>query len=134
MRKSEAILEYNFTKDEEQSLFFCEIANWCWGKWGMNFDKIIAKNIRYIPTYNLEKKKKFLKDLKRICVEHDVDFRLKLWFYKSNYKFAKKIYKLMKSWTTFKERFWVAFLCFTLLCKYWRKFYSVKENQWQNTQ
>jgi hypothetical protein len=44
----------------------------------MNFDKIIAKNIRYIPTYNLEKKKKFLKDLKRICVEHDVDFRLKL--------------------------------------------------------
>ena len=121
------ILTYKFTPFEESALMECEIANWCWWKWWVDFDEIIARNISYIPKYDPNKKKKFFQDLKRICIEHDVDFRLKLWFVKSNYRFAKKIFLLMKSWTTLKERFVIALICFFLLCRFWKKFYYLKK-------
>lgn len=124
MRTITKILDYDLSSYEKEALLSCWIANGCGWKGGTNFDKILKDNIKYFPWYDPKKANRLLQDLKEICIEHDVDFRFKKGFYSSNYIFAKKIFKLLKKWVSFRRRFWLTLLVFILLCKYWRKFYS----------
>ena len=120
------ILEYNLTDSEKEFLFLSWIINWCGWKWWTNFDKIIKDNITVIPWFDKKKANKLYKNIRSICYEHDIDFRFKRWFYKSNYKMAKKLYKLL-FWAKFTHRMSLFFICFYLLCKYGKRFYYIKK-------
>ena len=126
MRSIDKILEYSLTKQELGALFYWEIVNGCWWKWGISFDKILKDNLEIIPWFGKKKSEKLYEDIRMICVEHDIDFRFSKGFYKSNYKFASKIYKLLH-WAKFSHRFSIKFICFFLLCKYWKAFYFIKK-------
>ena len=128
MKTIRKILDYDLSSYEIDALISCEIVNWCWWKWWFNFDKVIEQNIEIIPWFNQKKSKKFFDDLRMICIEHDIDFRFKKWFYFSNYVFANKLYKLIrwskkKKWATRRQAFSVSLIAFVLLCKYWKQFY-----------
>lgn len=125
MRTIKSILEYNLTNSEKNHLYMCWITNGCWWKGWKNFDKILKDNIEFIPWFNKNKADKLYKDIREICFEHDIEFRFKKWFYKSNYRMAKKLYKLLY-WAKFSQRFSIVFICFILLSKYWKKFYYTK--------
>ena len=126
MKTINTILEYNLTSEEITCLEEAWIVNWCGCKWWVNFDKILRDNLEIIPWFDKKKAFNLFTDIKLICFEHDVQFRLWLWFYKSNYKFAKKIYKLLY-WCPFKYRFSVAWICFILLNRFWKEFYFTKK-------
>ena len=120
------ILEYNLTSEEISCLEEAQIINWCGGKWWQDFNKILQDNIEIIPWFNKEKAFKLFTDIKLICFEHDIEFRFKKGFHMSNYRFAKKIYKLFH-WCPFKYRFSIAWICFVLLNRYWKEFYFSKK-------
>ena len=128
MRAIDNILEYNLTEREKYYLVTSNIINWCWAKWWVNFDKTIKQNIKIIPWFNKEKWDNLFQDIREVCYEHDIEFRFKKWFLKSNYKFAKKLYKLLRGsknkWITKKQAFWVSFIAFILLTKYWKEAYE----------
>lgn len=123
MRTIKKILEYNLNKKEKYNLEKCYIINWCWAKWWQNFDKIIKNNIEIIPNFNKSKKYKLYQDIREICFEHDIDYRFQKWFYKANYKMARRLYKLLH-WAKFSHRFSVKIICFVLLSKYWKAAYK----------
>jgi hypothetical protein len=127
MRTIGKITTYQLTDQEIKALYYWEIINWCWGKWGVNFDTILKQNIQLIPGFNEQKSEQLMQDIRMICFEHDIDFRFWNWFYKANYRFAKKMFKLL-TWATPKQRLWIAALCFYFLNKYGRKFYYIKIN------
>jgi hypothetical protein len=129
MKTIEKITTYQLTDKEIQWLYYSEIVNGCWWKWGVNFDTILKQNIQLIPGFNEHKSEQLMQDIRMICFEHDIDFRFKKWFYKANYRFAKKMFKLL-TWATPKQRFWIAALCFYFLNKYGRKFYYIKKKSW----
>ena len=126
MKKINSILEYKLTSFEIEALQQWEIINWCGGKWWQDFNKILEDNLELIPWFNKKKAKNLYLDIKLICYEHDLQFRLWLWFYKSNYKFAKKIFKLLH-WCPYKYRFSIAWICFVLLNRFWKEFYFSKK-------
>jgi len=124
MRKVIQLLEYNMTSDEKEALLSIWIINWCWWKWWVNFSEKLNDYIVLLPKYNQEKWRKLIEDIKEFCHEHDIDYRFKKWFYYANYKFAYKIFKLLKSWVCLNDRIWLFILVFTLLNKYWEKYYK----------
>lgn len=131
MKTIEKILEYNLTKEEQEALLSCGIINGCWGQWGFNFDKFIDDNICLIPWFKENKKKKFFADLKEICYEHDLDFRLKRGFFYSNFKFVRKIYLLItrakKKWAKKRHAFVWTSVLFILMNRHWKEFYNPKK-------
>jgi hypothetical protein len=126
MKTINTILEYNLTSEEIAYLEEAQIINWCGGKWWVNFDKILKDNLEIIPWFDKDKAENLYLDIKLICLEHDLQFWLWLWFLKSNYKFAKKIYKLLH-WCPLKYRLSIALICLALLNRFWKEFYFVKK-------
>lgn len=130
MRTINNILEYNLTEAEIGYLFISWIINWCWAKWWIDFDKILEDNIRIIPEFDDDKAEQLFKDIKSICYEHDIDFRFQKWFYKSNYRFAKKLYRLLREaeveWVTRKQACWVSMVALVLLNRYWKEAYKIR--------
>lgn len=129
MRTIDTILEYNFNPLEIEGLLSSGIINGCGWSWGFKFDNIvpiIIEEIKKIKGFNPKKLEKFINDVKKICYEHDIDFRLKRGFYYSNFKFAFKLYKLLKKWVSRKKRIWIAFFAFTLLNIWGKKYYFLK--------
>jgi hypothetical protein len=124
MSTIKSILEYNFTEEHKEALLSAWIVNWCGGEWAFRFDDFIETNIGTLPYFDMKKKRRLLQDLKEICYEHDADFFFKKGFYISNYKMARKVYKLFH-WVTWKIRFTTCLALFILLCRYGKRFYRV---------
>jgi len=131
MRTIDKILEYKLIPLEIHSLESAWIINGCWAKWWQSFDEILKFNISEIPWFDEKESTDLYEDIRYICFEHDIDYRFQKWFCKSNYKFARKIYKLLtlcKAWRV--KRRWafdVALIAFTLLQKFWKKAYLVNK-------
>ena len=126
MRTIKKILSYNLTIIEKEALLEARIINGCWGKGSFNFDKVLKDNIKLFPGYNQLKLSALLSDLKEICFEHDLDYRLSRGFIRSNFKMSVKVFKLFRRWVSFKRRFSLALVIFIILSKYWKKFYILK--------
>lgn len=122
MRTIDYILEYNLTEHEKTCLFQCWIINGIGGEW-QNIEKILMENISLIPSYDDSNAKQLIEDIRCIADEHDIQYRLKLWFYLSNYKFAKKLFHLLH-WSWYK-RFAISAIAFIILNRFWKKFYFV---------
>ena len=124
MRKINKILQYNFSNIETEHLIASWIANWCWWKWWISFGTIVRDNIASIPWFDKDKFWLLWDDIPKICIEHDFDYRIQAWFIRSNYRMWKKLYKLLKRWAWKRKAFWIWLIVFTLLSKYWKKYYN----------
>ena len=99
------------------------ICNWCgWQGW-FNFSDFIEK-IKSFENFDKNEFENLKKDLRRLCNEHDLDYFLQKWFYKSNLIFAFQVTRLIKSWTTFWEKIIVLFTLTFVLNKFWKKYYK----------
>lgn len=128
MRTIQKILRYNFSEEKKKELLEKKIINGCWGKWWINFDKIIHDNIVYVPFFFHDKAESLFKDIRELCFEHDYDFYL--WgsiftFLKANFIFAKWVF-VLTSWTRIKYRITLFFIVFLLLCRFWAKYFTFK--------
>ena len=103
------------------------IINGCWGKWWINFSKIIKNNLEDFKNYKKEKYSELFEDIERLCAEHDLDYHKQKWFRKSNFIFAFNLFRLIRSWTSFLERLMIFFVIYFLLNKYWKKYYFSQE-------
>lgn len=124
MSKIKKILEYNLKEYEVSCLRECEIINWCWWKWGVDFWKIVQRLMEELKWFDIDHFSKLWEDFTMICNEHDLDFRLQRWFFKSNFKMWLKVYKLVKWWAWKWEAFFLASTIFSLLQKYWKQYYE----------
>ena len=120
-RTIDSLLEYHFTEEEKQALLSCWIANGIGGS-GNNIEKTILALVEQIPWYDPDKAQSLVSDIKELSFEHDIQFRLKLGFYISNYKFARKLYYLTH-WGKAKK-FLVFLSVLYTLNKYWKPFYN----------
>ena len=125
MKTINKILEYNLTEIEIFKLQESWIINWCGWKWWQDFDKILKDNIEFLPWFNKWKSEKLYSDIRAICFEHDIDFRFKKWFYKSNFKMAKKLFLLL-AWAKISHRISISIITFYFLSRYWKNFYYTK--------
>lgn len=121
MRTIDNILEYHLLDHEKTCLYQCGIINGIWGQ-GKNIEAILLANIELLPWFDQNKSEALLEDIRAIADEHDIDYRLQLWFYKANYKFAKKLFFLLH-WSGIK-RFAIATIALILLNKHWKVFYK----------
>ena len=120
-RTIDTLLEYNFTNEEKKALTSCWIINGIGGEW-QNIEKTILALVEQIPWYDPYKAQSLVSDIKELSFEHDTQFRLQLWFYLANYKFAKKLYYLT-NWGKSK-RFLVFLWVLYTLNKYGKPFYN----------
>ena len=121
MRTIDSLLEYHFTEEEKQALLSCWIANGIGGA-GNNIEKTILALVEALPWYDTNKSKALVNDIKELSFEHDIQFRLQLGFYYSNYKFARKLYYLTH-WGKSK-RFAIFLWVLYTLNKYSKPFYN----------
>ena len=98
------------------------IINWCWWKDWFNFDSVMD-NIKSFKWFKRKKLQQLKEDIKQLCYIHDLDFHWQKWFYKSNFKFAYRLAKLL-TFTWFFERFMIFIITFWLLNKYWKEYYN----------
>lgn len=100
--------------------------NWCWGKWGTNFSRIIRLKIKQFPEFLDSKYFSLLDDIERSCYDHDIDFSLGwnyIRFLIANYKFAFRLYCLT-NWATVTQRLLVSITVFFSLNIYGKKYFS----------
>lgn len=122
IRKIEKIKRYSDSEVEEGYRKW--IINWCWGKWWVNFSKIIKNNLKDLKNYDKEKYSELFDDIERLCAEHDLDYYKQKWFRKSNFIFAFNVVRLIGSWTSLLERITIFLVIYFLLNKYWKKYYK----------
>lgn len=122
MRTVNKLLEYNLSEHEETSLFQCGITNWIGGK-DRNVEKFIYEMVKAVVWWDDQKALEFVWDVRKISSEHDLQFRFKMGFYWSNFKFARKLYHLLH-WN--KKRFAIAVGVYILLNKEWKQSYFGK--------
>ena len=77
----------------------------------------MADNVEKLKVFDTKRKQELLCDLKRICYEHDIDFRFQIGFTMANYRMAKKVYKLFH-WVPLIKREIIYMIIFILLMKY----------------
>lgn len=90
------LLRYKITRTQRIALYMLEHINWCWGRWGTSFDGIMDM-VQKLDYFDPVKFKKFKRDLKKLCEEHDIDFGrgwLFLKFWKANRVLVEGIDKL----------------------------------------
>ncbi len=121
MKTIDKILEYNLSYEEKKALYECWICNWIGGKWA-NIENLIENILEILPYFDKKKKTKLIQDMIELANEHDIQTRFKMWFTKSNYKFAKKVYHLLH-WCKFKHRIWFAFVIFILMQRLGKTYY-----------
>lgn len=131
MRTIDTLLKYHFTSEETETFLEAGIINWCWGDGWISFDEIIENNIKFLSYFNPDKLTELRWDLRRICYEHDLDFWLQIWFFKANFRMARKVYWLLY-WVTPFKRLSIALILFILLQKKGKVYYD-KCERW-NTQ
>lgn len=123
MRTIDKYLEYNLSSEETEVLLECGIINGCGGESGFSFDKLIETNLIFLPMFDMDRLQELKYDVKRICYEHDIDFRFKKWFYRANFNMARKLFWILY-WTPAKIRYSVCIGTFLWLCKYGKKYYK----------
>lgn len=76
--------------------------NWCWWEWGMNFWKIVRRNVPLLPHYKRRKALELWHGIEiEVCKPHDYDFYrgwLLLAYLWANAKFAYRF--TIKFWWT----------------------------------
>lgn len=122
MRTIDSLLEYNLTEHEETRLFQCGITNGVWVE-GRNLERLIYEMVKVVEWWNDRKATSFLNDVRKLSAEHDVQYRFKMGFYWSNFKFARKLYHLLH-WN--KKRLAIAIGVYILLNKEWKQSYFGK--------
>jgi len=127
MSTIQKILSYNFNREERRKLYKLWFVNWCWGKWGENFDEILKVNIKFLKNFDPYFLQKLLDDIKKICEEHDLDYQLLrnawFWFFRANFRMALKLFRLIH-WTSIWWRISLASIVFVLLQKYGKRFFN----------
>lgn len=124
MRKK--LNHYKLSKRDLQILKDNWYINWCGWKGSTNFSKIIKHNIETFWNFKSNKAEQLFDDIEYyICHSHDIDFSL--WgnifsFYKANFIFAYKLYKITR-FATFWERLFIWMLAYYLLNKFGKKFF-----------
>ena len=124
MRTIEKILKYNFSEKEIEEMKNVWIINGCGWKWWVDFSEIIEIFFEKFENFKNEKNLELWSDIEKLCFEHDYDFYIWKNFKKSNFDFAFWVFRLIKSWTNFLERFLIFVIIFFLLNKYWKKYYK----------
>ncbi|PZM85566.1 hypothetical protein DLH72_02130 [Candidatus Gracilibacteria bacterium] len=127
MRTIEKILKYNFSEKQIEEYKKSGIINGCGGKGGVDFSEIIEIFFKKFQNFKNEKLEKLWSDIEQLCYEHDYDFYIQKGFKKSNFDFAKGVFRLIKSWTSFFERFIIFLIIYFLLNKYGKKYYDSKK-------
>lgn len=122
-RTINSILSYNLSNEETEALLMSWIINGCWGEGSFSFDEFTEKNIEVLWYFDIDKKVELLADLKRICYEHDIDFRFKKGFLKSNLIMVLKVRSILY-WVTPMRKYLILGILFYSLCKYGYKFYG----------
>lgn len=90
------LTRYDLTIEEWELLELTGITNGCWGKGWFSFSKVLDR-IESVPHCNPKKFKQFKRDLRQLCLEHDLDFARGGWlinFFKVNLIFVNKVIKL----------------------------------------
>jgi len=90
--------------------------NWTGADW-VFFDTLID-NIFAILTqadvFDSEKSIELRKDIVQLVIRHDIETWFKCWFFRSNYRLASGLYKLLHHFD-FKYRFIVSFVIFRIV-------------------
>lgn len=122
-------VEYKFNQEQLLDLEEKGIINWCGGKWWINFDLILRQLIKTFKDFLPEKWQWLFENMQKICYSHDYDFYLWWWFYnflRANFRFWKNLFFLL-SWARFRDRIWIAFFAFIMLCIFWKKYFNWKK-------
>lgn len=122
-RTINSILGYTLTEQQKKALYDAGIVNGIWWQ-GENIETPLLAIIELLPWYNNNKAQSLIADIRELSVVHDIEYVFKLWFYRSNYRFAKHLYQLLH-WSNWK-RFAVALTAFILLNRHWKEFYNQK--------
>lgn len=118
------ILHLNWTNyNELDQLEIDWFINGCWWKWWINFDRYIKDTVSLFKEYLVSKENDLYKDLRTLCLIHDMMFWKKQWFYYSNYCLARNLFLLI-NWTWLLNRLWVSLWIFILTSVYWKKYYK----------
>ena len=115
MRTIDRLIEYPLTPLQKHHLREAQIINGIGGE-GENIEWILMENIKLITRYDKDKAESLLNDIRELSYDHDLQYFLKLGFYKSNYKFAKKLFHLLH-WSPLK-RFAIACIAFIILNRF----------------
>ena len=121
MRTINTLLEYNLSEHEKTCLYQCGIINGIGGE-GQNIENILRSNIELLPWFDNSKAEALISDMKKLSEEHDIQYKFKMWFYLSNYKFSKKLFHLLHWW--WAKRFAIFLIALILLNRYWKPFYN----------
>ena len=121
MRTINKILPYTLTNNQVFYLKEAWIINWIWGQW-QNIEKTILDIIKGFYNYDDTKANDLLEDIRAIANIHDISYSFKLGFYKSNFLFAYRLFKLLH-WEKLYSRIGIMTFTFFLLNKYWKKYY-----------
>lgn len=131
MRTVDKLLKLNLNRAKRRFLQKSGIINWCWGKWGIDFDDLFDYVIAKFPQFNTKKMISLYEDFKKCCGEHDV----KYWEGKSLIKrlladvyLAYCFFKLLH-WTKMRYRISVFLIVCIWLWRNWGKYYNYKEKK-----
>jgi hypothetical protein len=124
MRTIEYLIEYPLTPHERHHLREAWIINGIGGEWE-NIEEDLMKGIKLIPWFDKNKAESLLCDIRELSVDHDIQYFFKLGFRKANYKFAKKLFFLLK-WSPisgFFKRLAIALMAYIILQRLGKKHY-----------
>ena len=129
MRTIDKLLPYSLSEEQKSLLTQANIINWVWGAWECLEDimddilLLIQKHAK--KKIDVNKLQSLWNDIQRLSIPHDIEFYFKLWFYRSNFRFAKNLFHLLH-WAWYKGLI-IAILTFGALNKRWKKFYFNKK-------
>ena len=129
MKTINKLLRYNFNRKQRRFLESQWYINWCGWKWGINFSDILKNLIKQLKWFEKDYLIDLLRDLEKLCWEHDIDFTLgwtKWDFKKANFRFAYKVFKLT-SWDKWRHifgRIWLMIVIYTLLNRHGKEYFN----------
>lgn len=131
MRTVDKLLKLNLNRKKRRFLTRKGIINWCWGKWGIDFDDVFDYVVSKYPKFNTDKAKTLYADFKNLCWEHDIkywEWNTKIKRILADFRLAYSFFKLLH-WTTLWKRIWFFLLVFVWLLKNGHKYYNYDEKK-----
>jgi hypothetical protein len=121
MKTIDKIIPYKINDYQVEYLRNAWIINWIGWNW-QNIETILLNVIKWAYGFDNNKSKKLLWDIRILSYYHDIDYFFKMWFYKANFKFSYRLFKLLY-WDTIINRIWIFLFAFYVLNKYWKDYY-----------